>query len=258
MAPVGLSLLTPPPSIYSLQFNVTVTNLGPNPVAPGAVDFYSMLRKPDLSNPGYFLVIPTFGFVSTNVIPPANDTNLMFYQGAWYQNMQFTNSAENLLGVGWLEVYGRTNLYVTQQQDLITYSSAAGNGFSKPSVILGGYAFTIPADATTNDVYQIQIGRPSATTFNGISSGTSVSIAAPTDTNFAGPGSINALKNVTIGQLKYIVGSVYPSGWYNAGDFGSPIFSMLTFWKCSIWPYIRLNNHRRLPIYLMRWICVGI
>ena len=45
---------------------------------------------------------------------------------------------------------------------------------------------------------------------------------APADTNASavGAGTINALKNVTIGQLKYLVGSVYPANWYNAGDFG--------------------------------------
>jgi hypothetical protein len=36
-----------------------------------------------------------------------------------------------------------------------------------------------------------------------------------------GPGSVSALKNVTIGQIKYLVGDVYPANWYNAGDFGS-------------------------------------
>ena len=37
----------------------------------------------------------------------------------------------------------------------------------------------------------------------------------------AGGSPINALKNITIGQIKYIVGSVYPFRWFNAGDFGS-------------------------------------
>ena len=238
MAPVALTLLTPSPSIYSLQYNITVTNLGPNPVTPGAVNFNTLLWKPDPDNPGYFIPIPTFGFVSSNTIPPANDPSVILYQGDWFQNLQFTNTAENLLGVGWLEVYGRTNLYITKQQDLITYSFfGIGNSVAKPDVILGGYSFTVPINATTNDVYQIQIGRPSASGLSG-----PVDIAAPNDTNFVSPGSINALKNVTIGQLKYIVGSVYPGNWYNAGDFGSSNIineDVLTVFNLAVYPVNR-------------------
>ncbi|MEI9959878.1 MAG: hypothetical protein WDM76_01735 [Limisphaerales bacterium] len=50
--------------------------------------------------------------------------------------------------------------------------------------------------------------------------GSSVFIFAPTNGSL-GAGTINALKNVTIGQLKYIVGDAYPFRWFNAGDFGN-------------------------------------
>jgi hypothetical protein len=79
----------------------------------------------------------------------------------------------------------------------------------------------IPTTATTNDVYQIQIGRPSATSDGVGAPGSDVYIAAPTNGSTAGGGPINALKNITMGQIKYIVGSVYPFRWFNAGDFGS-------------------------------------
>jgi len=34
-------------------------------------------------------------------------------------------------------------------------------------------------------------------------------------------GPINSIKVVTMGQLKYLVGNVYPFRWFNAGDFGN-------------------------------------
>ena len=44
-------------------------------------------------------------------------------------------------------------------------------------------------------------------------------IYAPTNGSLGG-GAINSIKNVTMGQRKYIVGDAYPFRWFNAGDFG--------------------------------------
>ena len=221
-APVTLTVL-PSTMIYSLQFNITVTNLGPI-AAPGLFWFTSMLEKPDPANPGLYLQIPTWAFVSSGTNPPPDtDIDYLEYQGDWYQDLQFANG--NLLGVGWIERYGATNLYITKSQDLITYSRAHDLLYPSAAypgqIELGGYALWIPPAATTNDSYQIQIRRPSATS-DGIGiPGSDVYIAAPTNGSTAGGGPINAVKNVTIGQRKYIVGSVYPFRWFNAGDFGS-------------------------------------
>jgi hypothetical protein len=221
-APVTFSAL-PSTTIYSLQFNITVTNLGPTAI-PGLFWFTSLLEKPDPQNPGFFLEIPTWAFVSSGTNPPpATDINAFLYQGDWYQNMQFTDG--DLLGVGWIERYGATNLYITKSQDLITYSSAHDvmypNAAHPGQVELGGYALLIPPTATTNDIYQIQIGRPSATSDGIGTPGSDVYIYAPTNGSTAGGSPINALKNITMGQRKYIVGSAYPFRWFNAGDFGS-------------------------------------
>jgi hypothetical protein len=221
-APVTLTTM-PSVVIYSLQFNITVTNLGPIAV-PGLFWFTSMLEKPDPANPGFFLDIPTWAFVSSGTNPPpASDIDVFRYQGDWYQDLQFING--NLLGVGWIERYGATNLYITKSQDLITYSRAHDvmypNAAYPDEVELGAYGLLIPRAATTNDVYQIQIGRPSATSDGVGAPGSDVYIAAPTNGSTAGGSPINALKNITIGQRKYIVGSVYPFRWFNAGDFGS-------------------------------------
>ena len=88
-------------------------------------------------------------------------------------------------------------------------------------VIVGGYSFLVPQNAVSNQTYQIQIGRPSATSDGIGAPGSDVYIAAPTNGNLAAGSPINALKFVTVGQIKYIAGSVYPFRWFNAGDFGS-------------------------------------
>jgi sugar lactone lactonase YvrE len=222
--PVGLSLLPNPPPIYGLQFNVTLTNLGSSFVNPANIGFVSLLGKPDVPADGYYQTIPPYYFISAS--QPNNDPNAVPYGTGWYQGLVFTDTNnETLLGVGWLEVYGRTNLYDTTTQNLLTYPILRGNDpYPASQSIVGGYSFGIPTNANPGDVYQVQIGRPSATTFSGLNVnpyGTPVDIEAPANTNLLGPGSVNALKNVTIGQIKYLVGDVYPANWFNAGDFGS-------------------------------------
>jgi hypothetical protein len=205
-APVTLSILGNT-VMYSLQFNLTVTNLGSAPaVAPGAFGFSSFLDKPI---PG------TTPVIYTN-IPPA-----MFAGGGTFTNGVFTNSSLNLLGVGWVERAGMTNLYNTISQTLISFSQAHDVQFlsSGGNVEVGGFQFTVPANAAAGDTYQIQIGRPSATSDGIGAPGSAVYISASTN-GVLGGGGMNALKNVTIGQFKYVVGDVYPFGWFNAGDFG--------------------------------------
>jgi hypothetical protein len=231
-APVTLSVL-PSTLMYSLQFNLTVTNggaatnAGP-PITPGAFGFQSMLMEPVVPAPTNFPAgfdlytpIPPWMFVNyeTNNVPSyllvTNSTGLVF------ASLETTNLSENLLAVGWLERYSETNLYDTLSQDLIQYSQAHDDTFvqSAGSVIVGGYSFTIPGNAQTGQQYQIQIGRPSATDDGIGAPGSSVYVYAPTNGSL-GEGVINALKVVTVGQFKYLVGDAYPFRWFNAGDFG--------------------------------------
>ena len=72
------------------------------------------------------------------------------------------------------------------------------------------------------DTYQIQITRPSATTDGIGEPGSSVFIYSPTNGSF-GAWQINSVKNVTVGQSKYIAGDSAPFRWFNAGDFGDTI-----------------------------------
>ena len=218
-APVTLNVL-PDQTIYSLQFNVTVTNVGSAPlITPGAFNFESMLMKPIPGvTPVVYESIPPAMFVSTNPVP-----NWIKFDGSTnFSSLLFTNTSLNLLGVGWLERAGKTNLYDTTTQDLITYSQAHDiTHLSKDGLVeVGGYAFWVPITATNGQTYQIQIGRPSATSDGIGAPGSSVFIYAPTNGS-PGGGTVNSIKTVTMGQRKYIVGNVYPFRWFNAGDFGN-------------------------------------
>jgi hypothetical protein len=229
-APVTLSML-PGTSIYSLQFNMMVTNSGAGitnsgpPVAAGAFGFQSMLEKPipGVSPPAYQKIPPLmFASYNTNNIPPQD---IVVWDGLNFVNLTITNSAENLLAVGWLERRGETNLYNTLSQTLITYSQAHDDLFPNPGqpngVIVGGYSFKIPANAAIGNQYQINIGSPSATDDGIGAPGSAVDIFAPNSTNSIWPGSLNAIKVVTVGSIPYLVGDVYNFRWFNAGDFGT-------------------------------------
>ena len=233
-APVTLSPLSDT-KVYSLQFNLTVTtnldisypawNPGPA-VTPGAYRFESFLEKPDPRNPGYYIIIPPAMFLTgvTNPqpSPPPGYPQVFAYNYGWFSSLIFSDDSLNLLGVGWLERAGKTNLYNTKAQTLIDFSQAHDTLFTPAmgKVVLGGYAFQMPSSATNGQTYQIKIGRPSATSDGIGAPGSDVYIATPTNGSPAS-GPINAIKIVTAGQLKYVVGDCAPFSWFNAGDFGN-------------------------------------
>jgi hypothetical protein len=225
-APVTLSVL-PSTVIDSLQFNLTVNSGGPNPgpaITPGAFGFESLLEEPiPNTTPVVYEYIPPLMFAAyaTNPPPASAITN---FNGLPFVSLESTNLALNRLAVGWLERFGETNLYNTLGQDLITYSQAHDTLYPSSQhsgqIEVGAYVFAIPTNAAPNQTYQIQIGRPSATSDGIGAPGSAVFIYAPTNGSFTN-GAINSIKNVTIGQLKYIAGDVYPFRWFNAGDFGA-------------------------------------
>jgi hypothetical protein len=255
-APITLTLL-PDQKIYSLQFSVTVTNAGPKPgppVFPGAVFFQSSLLEPHPTIPDIFIVIPpamflglvtnivvvtncidylddpcTNFFLTTNILsiapinpPPGELIIYPFANELPFLDLEFVDSAINLIGVGWLERRAEKSLYDTTKQDLITYSEAhdvmhlSRNGL----VEVGDYGFWVPPSATNGQTYQIQIIRQSATSDGIGAPGADVYLNAPTNGSPTN-GAINSIKTVTVGQRKYLVGDVYPFRWFNAGDFGN-------------------------------------
>jgi hypothetical protein len=228
-APVTLSIL-PGAKMYSLQFNITNGNVVCNggicttspPVAPGAFRFESFLEKPiPGTQPPIYERIPPLMYLGLQATPPPAN-QIIYFDGQPFVNMAFTNSSQNLLGVGWLERYTQTNLYDTVKQDLIKYSQPHDTLFDEDNgnIVLGGYGFQIPATATAGQTYKIQIGRPSATSDGVGAPGSDIYIATPTNGSLT-VGPINSIKTVTVGQRKYIAGDSYPFRWFNAGDFGN-------------------------------------
>jgi hypothetical protein len=226
-APVTLTLL-PGTVMDSLQFSLTVnpipniyTSAASAALTSGAFSFTSMLMEPDLDNPGYIKTIPPYMFVGDASVPPS--VPIFPYNSTKFVSLVTTDLSLNMLGVGWLERAGQTNLFNTGSQTLLSMSLAHDDLFpsaQQPNgVIVGGYAFQVPTDAAPGDSYQIQIGRPSATK-NGIGNpGDSVFIYAPTNGSLGG-GAMNAIKNVVVGTKKYIAGDAAKFNWFNAGDFG--------------------------------------
>jgi len=221
-APVTLTILSGA-VMDSLQFNLTINSISNSAhLTPGAFGFTSMLMKPNLEDPGYVIPIPPYMFINY-AVPPPPPGQIVIYEGTNFVNLVTTDLSLNMLGVGWLERQGQTNLFNTLSQNLLTMSMAHDDLFPNPAkpneVIVGAYLFQVPANAAPGDTYQIQIGRPSATTDGIGEPGSSVFIYTPTNGSL-GAGSINAIKNVTVGQCKYIAGDSAPFGWFNAGDFG--------------------------------------
>ena len=232
------------------------------PLVAGEFEFRSMLKKPDPANTKLYLTIPpamylpiTYVAVVTNVPVVTNilvgtnfvtvtnfvvvtnqvavyptdppPTNHILFPWAYspatpFAELRFTNSVANLLGIGWLERVGQTNLYNTEAQTLVTFSQAHDTVFNSASgkVIVGGYAFHVPPAAVVGQQYEIALGRPSATSDGIGANGSDVYIEATTN-GTTGGGSLNAVKRVTIGQRKYVVGDANPFRWFNAGDFGN-------------------------------------
>ncbi len=221
-APVTLQLQPGGETMYSLQFNVTVTNglATTNRVVNGAgIDFFSMLMtQVDPEEGRYFppasgqwyLPIPPLTFTSTNspLIPTL-----------------FVNTNNNLLGVSWLyrtgfkykasDTNGNVILdFDTTKQDLISFSIPHDTLFQKSggTVVVGAYSFQVPQNAIVGDKYFMQLGSPSATRDGVGAPGADIYIRAP---------STNQV--VTVGNPVYLVGDAAPFRWLNAGDFGDSL-----------------------------------
>jgi hypothetical protein len=217
-APVTLQLQPGGEKMYSLQFNVTVTNglATANQIKNGAgIDFFPMLMSqvgptegryfPPADGQWYLPILPLVSDAFSNTVPS-----------------MFVNTNNNLLGIGWLYRLGfkysvtDTNGGVfmdfdTTKHDLITYSIAHDTLFNKAggTVVVGAYSFQIPTNASISDKYFMQLGSPSATRDGVGAPGAAIYIQSPL-TNQA----------VTVGTPSYVVGDVAPFHWFNAGDFG--------------------------------------
>jgi hypothetical protein len=182
-------------------------------VLPGQVGFDSMLKW-NIFKDTYITIPPAFFLNGWSA--PAQVQSL-----PGYGDLQVTNSGVNLLAIGWLERNGKTNLYDTVKQDLITYSIAHDRVFlsKNQKVIVGGYNFVVPTNANIGEIYQIQIDRPSATS-DGVGADNYIEPVTEGSVLSTPTNSMNSIKWVTVGQNRYVVGDVSPFHWFNAGDFG--------------------------------------
>ena len=237
-APVTLQLQPGGETMFSLQFNISVTNglTTPNKIVNGAgIGFSPMLMSQVPAIEGYYYP-PAAGqwFLTIPCLTPfvsSGSTNL--------SDTIFVNTNNNLLGVGWLYRTGYryqfadTNGIVfldfnTAQQDLISYSIAHDTLFSKSggTVIAGAYSFSVPEQAGIGDQYFIQLGSPSGTRDGVGAPGADVYIQAPVNN-----------QAVTVGSPAYVVGDAAPFRWLNAGDFGEGMLNnadVMQAFQCAI------------------------
>jgi hypothetical protein len=203
---VPVTLTTAPGQpIYSFQMSLSVTGETGVVLDPFESRFESMVLRP-------------FQTVTTNLfMNPPLITNVLGYIPIT-NNYEFLNSSLNLLGIGWFERKGETNLYPANAQDLITYSQAKNTSFPKSGnkTILGAYGFKIPTTALETDTFRVAVRNPSGSS-DGISQ--PVPLRIPTD-NGLGAGTLNTIKKVTLASRLYLVGDSTPFRWFNAGDFG--------------------------------------
>jgi hypothetical protein len=200
-APVTLTLIPTAETMYTLQFDLVASNLtGPPMVQPSTFQSMLMEKNPD----GSF-----------SPIPPA------MFTGSGFQSLLVTNTALDLLGVGWLERPPNTNLYNTKGQTLISYSIAHDTLFTSGGgeIVVGGFSFFVPPTAANGQTYLLDISNPSATS-DGIT--TPVIIQTVTNGSMTN-GPINSVKTVTVGSFQYLVGDAAPFRWFNAGDFGDGV-----------------------------------
>ncbi|MGH7979565.1 MAG: hypothetical protein ACREE6_09335, partial [Limisphaerales bacterium] len=230
-APVTLTL-QPGAKAYSLGFNMTVTNLGLHPVPPGDFDFSSMLMEPGTesnTDVSVLLPIPPYAFIDdfTNP-PPANQ--IKQWNGGNFVDLEQADDSLGELAVGWLEMHGKTNLYDTMSQNLLTMSEAfvetIPDDANPNKVIVGGYAFQVPANASPGEQYELTLQDPAADNDGLGINGSAVVINVPSSGSLSN-GPINGIKIVTVGQPRYLAGDVYPFEWFNAGNFGN---GDLTYW----------------------------
>jgi hypothetical protein len=162
-------------------------------------------------------VTNTFKLVTTSLVTNIGAIRTTDVADA-FTDLVITNYSQNWLAVGWVETYGRTNLYNTIQHDLLNLSMPHTTTFvgKNGEAVPGSFSFIIPTTAVTGDQFKVSVSRPSATA-DGISQ--DMFIQAPDETDTKSP--VKAVRTLTVtNHLGYVVGDVSDFHWFNAGEFG--------------------------------------
>jgi Chitobiase/beta-hexosaminidase C-terminal domain len=239
-----ITLLTPPrPSAYGLQFSLAAHANSPAPeIDARTFGFTSMLEEnrgatnrviPNAITVGFDTnIFYDTNYIITNILQPGGGvvtvTNAIvepFFTNVFpiFDGFQFVNLEDRVMGVGWMEIPGQTNLYNTKIQDLIRFSRARDIVYSSVNgrIIPGAFSFQVPPTATVGSTYAISVDRSSAT-----AAGNRDVYVQPVrpeqtrDTNNPAFGLIPAVRDLALDTRWYTVGDVLPFRWLNAGDFG--------------------------------------
>lgn len=204
IAPVSSRLIPSDQSVYSLQFGILV-----QPDAGTAA----------LGTPQFFFQSTLYDFSSEQIIPCGmyNTSD----GGYSFSNLLTTNYVNNLLTVGWLERYGKTNLYDTLGQTLLSSNSLFLNyGFTGGDVLLGMYVVRVPENCTSGeDHYTLCLTNPSGTS-DGYETPVKFDLITDDSIDNLAMKSVKHIDVVDGVDYQYLVGNVYPYRWANMGDFG--------------------------------------
>ncbi len=211
-APVTFIPLAGSLPVYTLQFDLTLTNNGgAAPPALSAANFTSNLLQ--TTNPPYYYPL----------------TNGIFDALTGVTGVGLSGTQPDSLELAWLVTPPITNLY--QSPSLLYYSGVDETLLilgSPPGALVGELKFIIPGNTNlVGTPYTLQIGYPSASTFNDplcCGPPINVFVQAPTNGPTTGTG-LNAVKLITVlpnnsPASAHLVGDVFPFNWYNITDFG--------------------------------------
>lgn len=203
-------------SIYAFQFDAWILT-ATNALTPSGYNFRNDLLQ--YVNSVYEYLPPNEfveNLVATNLVLNSDGTTALTTNVSSGQTLlNYVNSLE----VGWLTYYPLTNYYPTPQQDLVMYSAPYDVIYSANSTpVMGSVEIAIPSNALLNSPYQIQLQNGS-----GIDIGSQpIPMQTVTNGSLTG-GSVNSIKQLAVNPAspKYLVGSIQPFYWFNAGEFGT-------------------------------------
>lgn len=220
-APVGLTMI-PGQAIYSFQFDAAIVRETTTPWTP-TMGFHSDLKE-KIANTYFDLDQSLYAqdLVATNLVLTTNEfgTNMVIVRDlSEVTGPILASNYVNTVAVGWNEVFPNNSLYDSLLQDLVSYSAPHDIVHAKDGrTVLGSFWFHIPTNVQPDSIYQIQLQNAAGTD----KSARPILMQMMTNGSLA-EGAINAMKQVKIADAppKYLVGSILPFRWFNAGDFGS-------------------------------------